>query len=125
MACNENLEWYKSVKKTQASVEVTSYGQMDRIFQYGCYTVGSGRSTVCKDYQEVISLSLKEKDRHLAKKRYNFDELRDLESKLVLITGSKAKNRAKVDTFIDVSSYSTQPRYILISYSAVKYPCRD
>ena len=104
MACNEDLEWYKSVKETQASVEVTSYGQMDSIFQYGCYAVGSGRSTVCKNYQEVISLSLKERDKRLSKKRYNLDELRDLESKLVLITGSKAKNRAKVDTFIDVSN---------------------
>lgn len=103
MACNSELEWYKSVKETQASVEVTSFGQMNNIFQCGCYTVGSDKSKICQDYKEVIYLSLKERKKRLTKKRYNLEELRDLESKLVLITGSKAENRAHVDTFIDVS----------------------
>ena len=35
---------------------------------------------------------------------YNLDELRDLESKLVLITGSKAENRTEVDHYLNVSS---------------------
>ena len=104
MACEEELEWYKSVKETQASVEVTSFGQMNNIFQYGCYTVGSSKSKICQNYHEVIHLSLKERRKRLTKKNYNLEELRDLESKLVLITGSKAENRASVDTFIDVSA---------------------
>jgi hypothetical protein len=103
VACNNDLEWYKSVKETQASVEVTSFGQMNNIFQYGCYTVGSGRSNICQNYHEVIHLSLREREKRLTKQNYNLEELRDLESKLVLITGSKAENRAHVDTFIDVS----------------------
>ena len=92
------------MKETQASVEVTSYGQMNNIFEYGCYRVGTKRSAVCQNYSEVIHLSLKEsRGKRLAKKSYNLEELRDLESKLVLITGSKAENRAQVDLFIDVS----------------------
>ena len=106
MACNEELEWYKSVKETQASVEVTSFGQMNNIFQYGCYTVGSVESKICQNYHEVIHLSLKERKKRLTKNSYNLEELRDLESKLVLITGSKAENRAHVDTFIDVRRLS-------------------
>lgn len=102
IACNDELEWYKSVKETQASFEVTSFGQMNNIFQYGCYTVGSGTSHICQHYRDVIHLILKARDKRLTKSTYNLEELRDLESKLVLITGSKAENRARVDIFIDV-----------------------
>lgn len=76
---------------------------MNDIVKYGCYKVGSSNSQSCQSYQEIIHLSLKEKDKPLAKKSYDLEELRDLESKLVLITGSKAENREEVDLFIDVS----------------------
>ena len=102
MACDKELGWYKSVKQTQASVEVTSFSQMNSIFQYGCYSVGSAKAQICQNYHEVIQLTLQEKDKRLTKKRYTLEELRDLESKLVLITGSKVENRAQVETFIDV-----------------------
>ena len=93
------------MKETQASVEVTSYGQMNNIFEYGCYRVGTKRSVVCQNYSEVIHLSLKERGKRLTKKSYNLEELRDLESKLVLITGSKAEYRAQVDLFVDVREF--------------------
>ena len=84
---------------------MTSFGQMNNIFHYGCYKIGSNRAQICHSYHEVIRLSLKEKERQkrLTKKNYNLEELRDLESKLVLITGSRAENREHVDIFIDVS----------------------
>lgn len=75
---------------------------MNSIFQYGCYSVGSAKAQICQNYHEVIQLTLQEKDKRLTKKRYTLEELRDLESKLVLITGSKVENRAQVETFIDV-----------------------
>lgn len=103
MACNKELEWYKSVKETQQSVEITSYTQMSDIVKYGCYKVGSFKSQIFQNHHEVVHLSLKEKDKPLPKKSYNLEELHDLESKLVLITGSKAENREEVDLFIDVS----------------------
>lgn len=87
-------------------MEVTSYGQMNNIFQYGCYTVGVKRLIMCKSRNEVIHLTLKEgekSEKRLAKSSYNLEELRDLESKLVLITGNKAENRNKVSVFVDVS----------------------
>ena len=107
--CNKELEWYKSVKETQASVEVTSFGQMNNIFKYGCYTVGSPRAQIYQNYHELIRLLLKKnkkRKKHILKDNYNLEELRDLESKLVLITGSKAENRAQVETFIDVRVYA-------------------
>lgn len=75
---------------------------MNNIFKYGCYFIGSTRPRICQSYHEVIRLSMK-KTKHLTKRNITLEELRDLESKLVLITGSKAEYRAKVDTFIDVS----------------------
>ena len=85
-------------------MELTTYGQMNNIFNYGCYTIGSDRTKICQNYHEVIHLSLEEKDKPLTKKSYKLDELRDLESKLVLITGSKAENREQVNIFLDVSN---------------------
>lgn len=93
------------MKETQGTVEVTSYGQMNNIFQYGCFFVGSGESHISCSYHEVIHLSLKEKDKPITKKEYVLEELRDLESKLILITGSKAEHREDVDIFIDVSNF--------------------
>ncbi len=102
------MEWYKSVKDTQASVEVTSYGQMNNIFECGCYRIGRKQREIYKSHNEVISLTLKENkeksEKRLAKKKYNLEELRDLESKLVLITGRNANNRKMVDLFLDVST---------------------
>ena len=97
------MGWFKSVKGTQASVEVTSIDQMNNILKYGYYSIGSSKNKICHSVHEIISLSLQEKDQRLVKKHYNLEELRDLESKLVLITGSKADHRKQVDLFLDVS----------------------
>ena len=40
------------------------------------------------------------------KTEYNLEELKDLESKLVLITGNKVKNREGVDRFLNVCKLS-------------------
>ena len=100
--CNKALEWYKSVKETQGSVEVTSFGQMNNILSYGCYIVGRVRGKTAHSIHDIISVKLEERDKPLSKKSYSLDELRDLESKLVLITGSKAENRAEVEKFLNV-----------------------
>lgn len=69
---------------------------------------------ICKSHNEVIGLTLKEsKGKRLAKKKYNLEELRDLESKLVLITGRNAVHRMMVDLFLDVSSLSVLTLFIL------------
>ena len=91
------------MKETQASVEVTSIVQMNNILKCGCYFIGSKKSKIFQDLHDIISLELQEKDQRLVKKKYNLEELRDLESKLILITGSKAEHRTQVDLFLDVS----------------------
>ncbi len=102
--CSKELEWYKGVKETQGSVEVTSYGQMDNILAYGRYRVGVAKRQTVHSIHGIIRLKLDDCQKQLLKTSYSLDELRDLESKLVLITGSKAENRMRVDQFLNVSN---------------------
>ena len=97
------------MKETQASVEVTSYGQMDNIQSCGHYIVGGGGDRAMDSIHDVIELILTPpKGRKLLKNSYTLNELRDLESKIVLITGTRAENRAAVNNFLDVRSLFLQ-----------------
>ena len=79
-------------------METTSYGQMSNILKYGIYEIGFK-----KNVHGLISVSLSRHCQNLVKWKYTLDELRDLESKLVLICGNKAENRAEVDHYLNVS----------------------
>ena len=91
----------------QGSVEVTSYGQMDNIYNYGQYVIGGKGKVAMDSIHDVIHLTLviPEEERGPLKTSYNLDELRDLESKIVLITGSHAENREAVDQFLNVRGF--------------------
>ena len=102
--CNKHIDWYQSVKETQGSVEKSSFDKMKNIKHYGYYTIGSHISDVHTKLKDVIRLDLKQRDKQLTQLKYSLDELRDLESKLVLITGQESKEREDVDLFMDVSS---------------------
>ena len=105
------------MKDTQGPVEVTSFGQMKNILCYGCYTVGGEQGKTVHSIHDIIHLKLEGRDKQLSKKGYSLDELRDLESKLVLITGSKAENRAEMEQFLDVGcgrTYMYVHTYILV-----------
>lgn len=77
---------------------------MNNILKLGVYKIGSTSSSVLRKLQDIVSLKLNAIGRKITKHHYSFVELQDLESKLVLITDSKAKNRNEVDLFLDVSS---------------------
>ena len=97
-----------SVKDTQGSVEVTSYWQMRKFLNYGHYLIGtSAQSTAVDTIHNLISLKLINTDKQLNKTSYNLEDLRDLESKLVLITGTNANNRMEVDHYLNVSVYTS------------------
>lgn len=89
-----------SVKETQGSVEVTSYGQMENINQYFSYTIGSTRRSVYTSQSQAIHLDLNNPEISLPKNSYSLDDLCDLESKLVLIT---SREDSKVEVFRQVS----------------------
>ena len=79
---------------------------MNNVIAYGCYKIGSRKLQIFQSREEIIHITLDERDKRLHKKSYTLEDLKDLESKLVLITGSKAENRTEVDYFLDVSVLS-------------------
>lgn len=130
--CNRDIGWYKSIKDTQGSVEVTSFGQMRNILKYGHFIVGTTlQSRQVHSIHNLISLKLIPKDKYITKTSYNLDELRDLESKLVLITGSKAENRTEVDHYLNVSQYdlkyycNTSPIHRAVQKATAQYTAYD
>lgn len=95
------------MKDTQGSVEITSYGQMRNILRFGHYSIGVGTQfKPVHSIHDLVSLKLINTDKQLTKTSYTLEDLRDLESKLVLITGSKAENRKEVDHYLNVSIFS-------------------
>ena len=94
---------------------MTSFGQMETIQRCGHYTIAGKRDVAMHSIHDVITLTLKpQRGEKLLKTSYNLDELRDLESKLVLITGSKAENRAAVEQFLDVSVHNVLCKHLLL-----------
>ena len=55
-----------------------------------------------QDQSQVIRLELTETDKSLPKKNYSLDDLSDLESKLVLITGRDSTEADEVQVFLQV-----------------------
>ena len=96
--CNDELEWFKNIKTQEGSVKETSFGQMDNCIMYGQYRVGEGRSTPFSEVNEAVVLTVEAGH----KRKYTLDQLRDLESKLVLITGSCDSRRERVESFLNV-----------------------
>ena len=84
-------------------MERTSFGQMTFILKYGTYRVGLKKRTPGQTVHNLITVTLTERYQKLIKTKYTLDELRDLESKLVLICGNKAEARAEVDHYLNVS----------------------
>ena len=81
---------------------------MNNINCYGVYEIGSSKKGILVSRSEGIQLRLREsRSKRIHKLHYNLDELRDLESKLVLITGRETKERMQVDLFLDVSYISS------------------
>ena len=81
-------------------METTSYGQMTNILKYGTYRVGFKKNALT--VHDLITVTLTQRYQKLFKSKYSLDELRDLESKLVLICGNNADTRTEVDHYLNV-----------------------
>ena len=103
--CEREIDWYQSVKETEGSVEDTSFGQMRNINQFGQYTIGSTRRQFTTNRADIIFFRLVQikQTKRLSKVNYTLNELRDLESKLELITGRDSSEHDEKDRFVEVS----------------------
>ncbi len=102
---------------------------MTNILKYGAYKVGFRENS--QTVHDLVSVTLTRRTRSYKKFfkwKYSLDELCDLESKLVLICGSKAKNREEVDHYLNVSllsvcinSCQSKIIYVLVKLDCVLY----
>ena len=103
--CRQDLDWYKEIKKIQGSVETTSVNQVEDINNYGAYTISCEGEKLLQSIESAVSLKITRIN--AAKKIYSFNDLRDLESKLVLIRGRSTKGGKEITRFLDVSAIVT------------------
>ena len=88
------------MKETQGSFEVTAMSKVMDIIQFGEYIISSTEEMPLLSIGDAIKLKI---HRHNAVKReYLLDDLRDLESKLVLITGKHTTEKPKTEIFLNV-----------------------
>lgn len=81
---------------------------MRSINSLGVYEIGSIKPVQLMSRTEAVLVHLVKGEgqkESLPKYKYTFDELRDLESKLVLIAGQQSPERKEVDQFLDVSLF--------------------
>ena len=92
------------INQNIGSVEQSSFKQLEHIKLYGKYAVSAAdkRSFSRLQIQDVLQLMILSEDTHAIKRQYTLDELRDLESRLILVTSHEAKNRKDVDQFMHV-----------------------
>ena len=98
---------------SHGSVALTSLVQAKNINSSGVYVVGhlntkNGVSTEQGrrlSLQNVVQLTVRTKDgsEEVQRKTYSVDELNDLQSKLMLITGKAEKGKDEVEQFVKVS----------------------
>ncbi|XP_070188878.1 E3 ubiquitin-protein ligase rnf213-alpha-like [Littorina saxatilis] len=106
------LDWFKDAQMAHGSVEKTSMAQVASINEKGVFKVcSSGKPDL--SLQSVIQLSVSE-EVTLAKKAgkhsthdfhlrvYSYDDLMDLQSRLMLVAGQADKGKDNVDRFITV-----------------------
>ncbi|XP_076109129.1 E3 ubiquitin-protein ligase rnf213-alpha-like [Mytilus galloprovincialis] len=106
--CHE-LEWLKIVDESQGSVEVTSLAQAEAINLNGTYHIGlqktgdgnqrKGQNQLqLTDVQELIVTEKKEGK--TLRREYNYEQLHDLQSRLMLVAGKAEMGKDDVDRFI-------------------------
>ncbi|KAL9988403.1 hypothetical protein ACROYT_G002841 [Oculina patagonica] len=106
---SRHLEWLKTVKESHGSVAMTSLVQAKTINSSGVYVVGhsdtkTGPSTERGrrlSLNDVIRLTVPTKDgrEEMQSRTYSVDELKDLQSKLMLIAGKAEKGKDEVEQF--------------------------
>ena len=95
--------------------------QAEAINAYGVYHIASPKKTrenvgIC--LENVISLVVpgtKEKNRE--EKTYSLEEVKDVQSKLMLIAGKAEKGKEEVDQFVEVSLNPIEPFFSRIIHS--------
>jgi len=104
---SRHLDWIKNVKDFHGSGVMSSFRQVEAILSHGTLTIGRLDSSDGElDISKAIMLTLPD-DKELQKGMYTLDELKDLQSKLMLIAGKTSGKKDEVETFNEVQLSET------------------
>ncbi|CAG2226871.1 RNF213 [Mytilus edulis] len=99
----QQLEWLKIVEQSHGSVEVTSLAQAEAINSSGIYHIGvlpNKTEQQQLELSDVLELQVMEKQEgQYSRRNYSFDQLHDLQSRLMLVAGKAALGKDDVDRF--------------------------
>ena len=100
---SRHLEWLKGLEASHGSVAKSSLKEAKAINEYGVYCVGCvskdvEKSTETLTLDAVIQLKLLRDEKIIT-----LDDLKDLQSKLMLIASKASHGKEDVDRFVDVS----------------------
>ncbi|KAK3585590.1 hypothetical protein CHS0354_036776 [Potamilus streckersoni] len=122
---SHQLDWLQSVKQAHGSVEVTSLEQASAINAGGIYFVGKMKgikeNEVCQDLHKVVLLTVSGDGK---KREYTFEQLQDLQSRLMLVAGKAEQGNNNVDRFTMVFDSVTRLASVyikLISAGCILY----
>lgn len=103
------MDWLQSVKTSHGSVEMSSLMEAQTINENGIFSVGclnedDSSSIVLEQLTLPNVIKLRVPSAKIENsKEYTLDDLKDLQSKLMLIAAKASQGKQDVDRFVDVS----------------------
>ncbi|KAE8588683.1 hypothetical protein XENTR_v10022690 [Xenopus tropicalis] len=100
-----HIEWLKTVKESHGSVELSSLSLASVINQRGVYIIQEPKENQKITPDNVLRLELPDEDQEQHQVRtYNLEELKELLSKLMLMSGKGEQGNAEVEKFSEIFS---------------------
>ena len=100
------MDWLQSVKTSHGSVAMSSLLEAKTINEHGIYNVGchnEDESSSLVSEQLTLPNVIKLRVPTGNSREYTIDDLKDLQSKLMLIAAKASHGKQDVDRFVDVS----------------------
>ncbi|XP_055738567.1 E3 ubiquitin-protein ligase rnf213-alpha-like [Salvelinus fontinalis] len=96
-----HLEWLKTVKDSHGSVELSSLSLAKSINTRGIYIISAqNQKKLCLD--TALKLQIPEQQEEDQMRNYSLEDLRDLQNKLMLMSGKGEQSQIEVDHFTEV-----------------------
>ncbi len=98
--CNERLGEFQRIEEALTDFQKNNVEVMNTINEKGIYSVSAFPGRIHHSTENAINLRLRDIEIEDDRKVYNLSDLKDLQSRLVLVA---AENAEKVKRFIEVS----------------------
>ncbi|XP_029904896.1 E3 ubiquitin-protein ligase rnf213-alpha-like [Myripristis murdjan] len=96
-----HLEWLKTVKESHGSVELSSLSLATSINKSGVYII-KAQNQKKLTLETSLTLQIQEGRDKSMMRTYELEDLRELQNKLMLMSGRGEQNQSEVDCFVEV-----------------------